>query len=165
MRKRIRGQSPWCYYHVKYLLWEPYSCYCKIIADGIVLYVHNRPCYIGSLLYMGGLVWQKQVSMAWTSNYIPQILRDAVDHYIKSHNAPVSHPTMHHSEQKCAHLFWMVHCGMWNRCIAWFVDLVYYLSLPLLSVSDTQVIIMLYREFTVHGRTCVTEAGINGMDK
>ena len=45
---------------------------------------------------------------------------------IKSHNAPVSHPTMHHSEQKCAHLCFewcIVGCGtgalrdLWIWCI------------------------------------------------
>ena len=60
----------------------------------------------------------------------------------KSHNASLSYPTMHHSEQKCTHfcydwcivvygtgatfLFWMVHCGIWDRCIVVFVRLVYW---------------------------------------
>ena len=36
-----------------------------------------------------------------------------------SHNAPLR-PEM------CTFLFWMEHCGIWNRCILWFVKLVYY---------------------------------------
>ena len=35
-----------------------------------------------------------------------------------SHNAPFT-------KQKCAHLFWMVYCGIWDRCIVGFVGLVY----------------------------------------
>ena len=85
---------------------------------------------------MGGLVWQKQVSMAWTSNYIPQILRDAVDHYqipqctcLTSHNVPLR-------TEMDIFLFWMVHYGMWNRCIMWVVDLVYYLLSPALAICS-----------------------------
>ena len=42
-----------------------------------------------------------------------------IDLVHKSHNTPVLYPTMHNSEQKCAHL-------LWNRWIVWFVRLVYY---------------------------------------
>ena len=42
----------------------------------------------------------------------------------KSHNAPIRYPTMHHSEQKCAHFF-SVHCRIWDKCIEGFVNLVY----------------------------------------
>ena len=41
----------------------------------------------------------------------------------KSQNAPVQYPTMLHSH--CAFLFWIEHCGIWNRCILGFVKLVY----------------------------------------
>ena len=40
----------------------------------------------------------------------------------------------------CTFLFWMVHCGIWKRCIMWFVDVVCYLSLPPIPASGTQVL-------------------------
>ena len=43
------------------------------------------------------------------------------DHSHKSHNAPVPYPTMHHSEQKCAHF-----CSEW--CIAGYQELITVIS-------------------------------------
>ena len=51
--------------------------------------------------------------------FAPQIYVDlTIDQSHKSHNAPVSYPTMHHSKQKCEHF-----CYEW--CIVGFVNLVY----------------------------------------
>ena len=54
--------------------------------------------------------WQIPV----TNSQIPQCT------FFISHNAPFK-------TEMCIFLFWMVHCGIWNRCIAGFVKLVYYL--------------------------------------
>ena len=52
-----------------------------------------------------------------------------IDLIYKFHNALVPYPTVHHSEQKCAFLLWMVvHCGIWNRGILGYVRSVYWLS-------------------------------------
>ena len=40
-----------------------------------------------------------------------------IDH--KTHDAPALYIIMPHSEQK---LFWMVNCGIWNRCIVGYPD-------------------------------------------
>ena len=48
--------------------------------------------------------------------------KQQIDQFHKSHSSPVPYPTMHHSEQKYTFLFWMVHCGIWNRCIVGFVN-------------------------------------------
>ena len=48
--------------------------------------------------------------------------------YHKSHNAPF--PIFHNSPfstEICTILFWMVYCGVWDRCIEGFVNLVHYL--------------------------------------
>ena len=63
--------------------------------------------------------------------YLPKRVRYvAIDLTQKSQNAPAPHPTMFHSEPKCAHfcseaLWGMGHCGIWNGCILGFVKLVY----------------------------------------
>ena len=41
----------------------------------------------------------------------------------KSHNVPVPYPIMHRNVH--ISLFWMMHCGTWNRWIVGFVKLVY----------------------------------------
>ena len=82
-----------------------------------------------------------------TSHYLNQCWPDSLTHIggtrgkwvnliHKSHNTPVPYPTMHHSEQKCVFLFWMVHYGIWNRWTMGFVKLVYLLlSRAYMSVS------------------------------
>ena len=42
----------------------------------------------------------------------------------KSYNTPVPQPSIRHSEQKYVFLFWMAHCGIWDRCVV--VNLVYW---------------------------------------
>ena len=52
--------------------------------------------------------------------------RKTIDPSHKSLNATSPYPTMDHSEEKSTHfLFWMLHCGIWDRCIMGFMNLVY----------------------------------------
>ena len=59
----------------------------------------------------------------------------AIDLLHKSHNAPVPYHIMHHSEQRCLFLCWMVHCRIWNWCIVRFVKRVHYSFIPSISVT------------------------------
>ena len=55
-----------------------------------------------------------------------------IDPIHKPYNALVLYPTMHHSEQKCTFLFWMVHCEIWDRCTVISLRLVHSWALKLL---------------------------------
>ena len=52
----------------------------------------------------------------------------------------ISHNTPFRTEM-CTFLFWMVHCGIWNRCIVGFVNLVNY-SLLMPSPSRSRIHVM-----------------------
>ena len=56
----------------------------------------------------------------------------------KSQNAPVPYPTVQLSEQQemCTFLFWMLHHGIWNRCLLGFVRLVYFNNLGYFSIKN-----------------------------
>ena len=62
--------------------------------------------------------------MGHVTGYIEYVRRMEQSH--KSHNAPVPYPTMHHSEQKCAHSVMNGALWVWDGCIVGFVNLVYY---------------------------------------
>ena len=80
--------------------------------------IQNRNVYIsdlnGTLCDMGhvGALWDLWINFT------------EINQINKSHNAPIRYPTMHHSEQKYAQFF-SVYCGIWDRCIGGFVNLIY----------------------------------------
>ena len=56
----------------------------------------------------------------WPNSQIPECTCSI------SHNAPFR-------TEMCIFLFWMVHCGIWKRCILGFVKLVYWIKITLHS--------------------------------
>ena len=75
-----------------------------------------------------------QISTPWSNNgkatQHQLMLRRSWNFMIhKSHNAPVPYPTIHHSEQMCTFLFWIMHCGAWDRYIMGFMKLVIFMVL------------------------------------
>ena len=70
---------------------------------------HDAHSYIYDSLYKYGMqyhniIWLALVLIAYYSVQATLPWQE-IGQTHKSHNAPVSYPTMHHSEQKCAH-FW-----------------------------------------------------------
>ena len=59
----------------------------------------------------------------WLNSQIPQCTCPI------SHNAPFR-------TEICTFLFWMVHCGIWDRCIVGFVILFYYITRCLYNVTQ-----------------------------
>ena len=79
------------------------------------------------------------------SNLGSSLRHQLLDQINKSHIVPVPYPTMYNSEQKCVHfytfLFWMVHCGIWDRCTVGFVRLVYSTASMALSLLDKRILV------------------------
>ena len=62
------------------------------------------------------LLWRHCNVVAKSHHIAPCAVMYKIDQYHKSQNEPIRYPTIHHSEQKCAHL------GIYNRCILGFVS-------------------------------------------
>ena len=62
------------------------------------------------VLFLNGQLSLQPGQLIITQHYISACYFKVmiIDHYHKFHNVPVSCPTMHHSEQKCAHF-----CSEW----------------------------------------------------
>ena len=77
-----------------------------------------------------------------------------------SHNAPVR-------TNICTFLFWMVHCGIWNKCIWGFMRLVYCYEWNIFKHNHAKIkswnIAKLLTRLTVHISDCVSEFHVNFM--
>ena len=54
----------------------------------------------------------------------PSLVKKSFANIIPISQIPISHKTPFRTEM-CTFLFWMVHCGIWDRCMMGFVNLVY----------------------------------------
>ena len=89
--------------------------------------------------------------MNWSNSQIPQCTCSI------SHNAP-------YRTEMCTFLFWMVHCGIWNRCIVGVVGLVHCKDLIGYQVSSSgnghqatwpiQVMIVLWHWQIIYNHHC-----------
>ena len=83
-----------------------------------------RQCHVAVLRQGPGPWWLKSLIILMCFKVCTGL--DSMDQFHKSHNAPVPYPTMHHSEQKCAHFCseWCIVgygtgalCDLWIRSI------------------------------------------------
>ena len=77
-------------------------------------------CYIWDVITHTCLntCWNTIELHVWSHNYTKPCYEDVIDQFHKSQNALVPYPTMLHSRTEMyTFLFWMEHCGIWNRCI------------------------------------------------
>ena len=75
---------------------------------------------------------------------------------------PISHNAPFRTEM-CTFLFWMVHCGIWNRCIVGFVRFHYFLPTIPLSGSLSGVHPTAFRTKDYNGFRYVNSGQITGL--
>ena len=114
---------------------QPHDCFTQPFIQGADQRKHQSPAWLG---FLRGIhrrpvnsphkepVTRKMFPFDDVIMRLPGRLAAVlltIDQFHKSQNAPVPYPTMLYSEtEMCIFLFWVDHCGVWNKCIRGFVN-------------------------------------------
>ena len=117
--RRSRIPGPW--FNVKMSSYQYKESHCGDKTISWPSYLHNGISYTGKTTF---LYWIRRLLSGANLTTIALkplivILYSFQLKFGKSHNTPVSYPTMHHLRQKCAHVctFLLQNGVLWNICL------------------------------------------------